>query len=176
MKRLSFVKLHLTANPLAVKVCIPPAALILPGRIVLSQRLLTLLPGITGPAGHHHLIGSNKRDAKVPMLAGRNDRFPRIVSLLMSSGARGRLLHHNVGRPDIIVKCGVLLLVLGLPGVVDLQSAVELLPAGLQQLNITGGVDGVPQLRILPLAQVKLLPPTAATVDLQLAEAVLQAE
>ena len=40
---------------------------------------------------------------------------------------------------------------------VDLQPPVELLPAGLQKLDVTRGVDGVAQLGVLPLGQVVLV-------------------
>lgn len=64
--------------------------------------------------------------------------------------------HDAARRPLVLVHRGALA-VLCLPRVVHLEAAVELVPARLQQLNVAAGVDGVAQLRVLPLAEVVLL-------------------
>ena len=53
----------------------------------------------------------------------------------------------------------------------NLESPVEFFATRLEQFNITGGVDRVPQLGILPLAQVVLF---HTAVQLELLQAVLQ--
>lgn len=69
--------------------------------------------------------------------------------------ARGlrRRLHHRTGGPFVLVHGGALA-VLCLPRVVHLETAVELVTASFQQLDIAGGVDRVTQLRIFPFGEV----------------------
>lgn len=50
--------------------------------------------------------------------------------------ARPTIISDGLGRP--LYRLRVPLLVLRLPGVVDLEAAVELLPAGRQQLDVCG--------------------------------------
>jgi hypothetical protein len=122
------VKLHLAPDPLAVKVCIPPPALILVGRVSVGAGRA----GIS-PTGRHHRppsprLGPHKGDAEeaVLLLSGRDDRLPAgrgrvVVIITMPAGSRRGLLHDYGGRASVLVKGRVFLLVLCLPGVVNLK-------------------------------------------------------
>ncbi len=126
------MKLHLAADPLAVKVCIPPPALILSGRVKVGAGRAGISPT---PTRHHcppsPRLGPHKGDAEEPvLLTGRDDRLSggrggRVV-ITMPAGSRRGLLHDNGGGAGVLVKGRVFLLVLCLPGVVDLKDRIEL--------------------------------------------------
>ena len=97
--------LHLSGNPLPVKMSKPPASHIV------------------------HRVRSHERNPEISLvsrgdrLLGRLDR--RLARLLYDGGRSSHLL----------VEGGILLLVSCLPGVVNLQPPVELLSAGLCKLE-----------------------------------------
>ena len=63
------------------------------------------------------------------------------------------IIHDSLGG-SLVALAGDPLPVLRLPGVVDLEAAVELLSARLQELDVARRVDCVAQLGVRPLGQV----------------------
>lgn len=109
------MQLHLATNPIAVKVGIPPALV----------------------AVAHFGAGLDEGDLEVA-LGLRRSRHSGYDGLDWRGhwGAVG-LFQDRCRGPHVLVKGRVLLLVLGLPGMVDFESAMKLFSTGLQQLNIT---------------------------------------
>jgi hypothetical protein len=119
------MKLHLASDPLAVKVRIPPSTFVLPRRVTVAARYIPcsipLTPGSCDQPSSPRLR-PHKRDAEEPVLTRRDNRLPHCGAIItMPSGTRRGLLHDNGGRARVLIKGRVFLLVLCLPGVVDLE-------------------------------------------------------
>ena len=138
---LVFVDFHLTRDPLSVEVRVPPAlfGVMSVGRPreryakeALLGCVLVVFDRLAGRGG-----------AQMNVLEAGYDGLWGSFGGTSRSGCFGA--GSTVRR---------LLLVLGLPCVVDLEATVELFAARLQQVEIARGVDGITQLGVLPLGQV----------------------
>ena len=100
-KLITWMDLHLSGNPLPVKMSKPPASNIV------------------------HRVWSDEGNSEISLVSGGD-------GLLGSLHCRLPCLLGDGGRSShLLVKGGILLLVSRLPGVVNLQTAMKLLPAGL---------------------------------------------
>ena len=110
------VELHLPGDPGSVKVSKPPAPASLVCRVVDAH---------LGPA-----VRSDKRNAEIPVITIRYRLLQTGHAWLVS------LLQNTGGSSDRLVESCIFLLVLCLPGVIDLQTAVEFLPTCLWNIKI----------------------------------------
>ena len=98
---ITWMDLYLSGNPLPVKMSKPPASHVV------------------------NRVWSHEGNSEISLVSGGD-------GLLGSLHCRLPCLFYHGGRSShLLVKCGILLLISRLPGVVNLQASVELLPAGL---------------------------------------------